>query len=265
MNPVHVLYVGDAEIILNRYQMGVDVMEQSYLNDMGHWFVDAVTNDPGMSVRHVIPHYIPSEFPDTLEALQQYQVVVLSDVGYNSMVFYPGFMPPFSASLGLDRVELLKQYVEAGGGLLMVGGYFSFAGFNGAARWGGTPAETVLPVTISRYDDRVEMTQGFRFEVTQPDHPIVANLPWDQAEWELYGYNRVTAKPGATVLATYQGDPLIACWAYGKGRTAAFTTDFAPHWAGSFVQWTHYSTFWRQMVEWLAQKKATAEATASES
>lgn len=71
LKPIQVLYVGGAEIILNRYQVGVDVMEQSYLNDMGHWFVDAVTSDSGVQVRYMIPHNIPSEFPSTLEALAQ--------------------------------------------------------------------------------------------------------------------------------------------------------------------------------------------------
>ena len=43
-----------------------------------------------------------------------------------------------------------------GGGLLMIGGYLSFAGIDGKARYHGTPVEDALPVTIAATDDRVE-------------------------------------------------------------------------------------------------------------
>ena len=252
MEPVKTLYVGDSEIVLNRYLVGADVIEQSYFNDNGRWFREAMAGEPTVAVRHITPHGVATDFPATLEDLQRYDVVIFSDVGYNSMIFYPGLTPPYVYPLGPDRVGMVRAFVEAGGGFLMVGGYLSFAGLNGIARWGGTEIEEVLPVTIARHDDRVEMTQGFRFELTRPDHPIVAGLPWEEADWTLCGYNRVTLKNGATLVASYQGDPFIACWRYHAGRTAIFASDFAPHWAGDFVHWPHYAAFWRQMVHWLA-------------
>lgn len=63
------------------------------------------------------------------------------------------------------------------------------------------------------------------------------------------GYNRVTLKPGAALVASYQGDPFIACWQHSKGRTAIFALDFAPYWAGDFVHWLHYAAFWRQTMD----------------
>jgi uncharacterized membrane protein len=170
------------------------------------------------------------------------------------MIFYPGLTPPYEYPLGPDRVGMVRNFVENGGGFIMVGGYLSFAGFNGIAHWGGTAIETLLPVNIARHDDRIEATQGLRFAITQPDHPIVAGLPWDAADWTLCGYNQVTLKDGATLVAEYEGDPFIACWDYQAGRTAIFASDFAPHWAGDFVHWAHYSAFWRQMVHWLAKR-----------
>ena len=44
----------------------------------------------------------------------------------------------------------------------MIGGYFSFQGIDGSARWRRTPVEDVLPVTCLPYDDRVEVPEGFR-------------------------------------------------------------------------------------------------------
>ena len=37
---------------------------------------------------------------------------------------------------------------------MMVGGYYSFQGINGGARYHGTPVEEALPVEILPYDDR---------------------------------------------------------------------------------------------------------------
>jgi uncharacterized membrane protein len=90
----------------------------------------------------------------------------------------------------------------------------------------------------------VEVVQGFQFEIVQSEHPIAAELPWHEAGWTLCGYNRVKLKPGATLIARYQDDPFIACWNYQSGRTSIFASDFAPHWAGDFVHWTHYGAFW---------------------
>ena len=254
MNPVKVFYVGDSEVVLNRYLVGADVIEQSYFNDNGKWFRNAMAAEESVDVRHITPHGVAAEFPTTQDELDSYDVVIFSDVGYNSMIFYPGLAPPYQYPLGPDRVGMVQQFVEKGGGFIMVGGYLSFAGLNGIARWGGTVVEDLLPVNIARHDDRIEVTQGLRFSVTQPDHAIVSGLPWDDADWTLCGYNQVTLKDGATLLAEYDGDPFIACWDYQNGRTAIFASDFAPHWAGDFVHWPHYSAFWRQMVHWLAKR-----------
>ncbi len=252
---VKVLYVGDSEVVLNRYLVGADVIEQSYFNDNGRWFRPAMASEPTVTVRHITPHGVPSEFPTTLAELQAYDVLIFSDVGYNSLIFYAGLAPPYTYPLGPDRVGMVRAFVESGGGFLMVGGYLSFAGINGIARWADTDVETVLPVTIAHHDDRVELTQGFRFELDLPDHPIVAGIPWSESNWTLCGYNRTTLKPSATQVASYRGDPFIACWDYQAGRTAIFASDFAPHWAGDFVHWKYYPVFWRQMLAYLARRR----------
>jgi len=253
-DPVRVLYVGDSEVVLNRYLVGADVIEQSYFNDNGKWFRDAMANVPSVKVRHITPHGVPAEFPRAADELAQYDVVIFSDVGYNSMIFYPGLTPPYVYPLGPDRVGMVRQFVEAGGGFLMVGGYLSFAGLNGIARWWDTEVANMLPVNIAHHDDRVEVTQGFRFEVVHPDHPTVAGVAWDEGQWTLCGYNRVTLKPDATLIAAHGGDPIIAASTFGAGRTAIFASDFAPHWAGDFVHWAHYADFWERMVCWLGKK-----------
>lgn len=251
---IHVLYVGDSEVVLNRYLVGADVIEQSYFNDNGRYFREAMAQQAGIQVKHITPHAVGTEFPRTPAELAAYDVIIFSDVGFNSMIFYPGLTPPYTYPLGPDRIGMVRDFVTAGGGFIMVGGYLSFAGLNGIARWYDTEIERLLPVQIARHDDRVEVVQGFRFQLDQPDHPIVAGLPWQEANWTLCGYNRVRLKDGAVQIASYAGDPIIASGAFGEGRTAIFASDFAPHWAGDFVRWPHYSAFWAGMIHWLAKR-----------
>ena len=261
---IKVLYVGDSETVINRYVVGADVFEQAYFNDNGRYLREALAGQPGIEVRHVTPAGVPAQFPQSAGDLATYDVVVFSDVGYNSMIFYPGLTPPYSYPLGPDRCQLVADYVAGGGGFIMVGGYLSFAGFNGIAHYHGTVIEEVLPVTIAPHDDRVEEVGGFQFEVVDTAHPIVANLDWASATFTLCGYNRVALKPGAHLVARYGNDPIIATWTYGKGRTAVFASDFAPHWAGDFVRWNGYPTFWAQMTRWLAAAGALEPEVSSQ-
>jgi len=250
--PVNVLYIGDSETVISRYAVGADVFEQAYFNDNGRYLRNALADHPEIRVRHIVPAAVPQEFPASDRELNAYDVVIFSDVGYNSMIFYPGLTPPYEYPLGPDRCQMVADFVTRGGGFIMVGGYLSFAGFNGIARYHGTVIEEILPVTIAPNDDRVEVVAGFRFEMVDPEHPVVAGLHWDNARFTLCGYNRVTLKPGAHLIARRGDDPIIATGSHGKGRTAIFASDFAPHWAGDFVRWEEYPRFWAQMLTWLA-------------
>jgi uncharacterized membrane protein len=255
MEKIKVLYVGDSEIVLSKYIVGADSFEQANYNDNAHFFRDAMATLPYIELRHINPHDVPYQFPKSMEELEKYDVLIFSDVGYNSMIFYAGLKPPYEYPLGPDRVKMVKEFVEKGGGFVMSGGYLSFAGINAIGRWHNTPVEEILPVSISPHDDRIEATDGFIFKVVDKEHPITSGIPWDNAEFTLCGYNQVKLKDGAKLLAEYDGDPFITCWEYKKGRTATFASDFAPHWAGDFKDWEHYPQFWGQMLKWLAGKE----------
>jgi uncharacterized membrane protein len=133
----------------------------------------------------------------------------------------------------------------------MVGGYLTFAGIEGKARWAGTPVEDALPVTIARDDDRVESPAGVSPLVRQLDHRIVSGLP---PTWPgLLGYNRVAPRDDADVVVTVGDDPLIVTGACGDGRGAVFTSDCGPHWCPPpFVEWAGYAPMWQQLVAWVA-------------
>ena len=139
----------------------------------------------------------------------------------------------------------------------MIGGYFSFQGIDGRARWRRTPVEAALPVTCLPYDDRLEVPEGFKPEITDPMHPIMAGLGTD---WPvLLGANEVILREqGAHVLARLPedqgGHPLLVTGEHGRGRTLAWTSDIGPHWApDEFVQWHGYATLWRNVLAWMTR------------
>jgi hypothetical protein len=67
----------------------------------------------------------------------------------------------------------------------------------------------------------------------------------------LLGYNGTTAKDTARVaLSTPRGDPLLATWQYGLGRTAVWTSDLKRQWAADWVTWDGFARFAAQLVGW---------------
>lgn len=67
----------------------------------------------------------------------------------------------------------------------------------------------------------------------------------------LYGYVGTSGKNTAQViLTTHQGDPLLAAWQYGLGRSVAWTSDATGRWAQDWVVWEGFPAFWAQAVRW---------------
>ena len=62
----------------------------------------------------------------------------------------------------------LADWVRAGGGLMMAGGYLSFQGFQARANFARSPLADVLPVTMFDCDDRVESPQGAPVALVEP-------------------------------------------------------------------------------------------------
>lgn len=202
---------------------------------------------------HLPGHLAPTQFPNTLAALSAYDVVVLSDIGANSLLLHPDSF--VRGQRTPNRLRLIAEWVEKGGGFMMIGGYYSFQGIYGAARYARTAVEAILPVTMLTNDDRVEVPEGFRPTATGETHPVLAGLG---SEWPwLLGYNETRLKDGAKLLLTtgsdYGHQPLLAATRHGAGRTMAWTSDIGPHWLPqSFADWPGYRLLWLQCFAWLA-------------
>ncbi|MFC9253628.1 glutamine amidotransferase [Amycolatopsis thailandensis] len=206
----------------------------------------------GVEVTHLRSHDVAEKFPQTLEELDAYDVVLLSDVGSNTLLLHPDTFTRGRPTP--NRLKLLREWVTNGGGLMMAGGYLSFQGFEGKANYHRTPIEEILPVDIDPYDDRVETPEGVRAHVVRSGHPVVAGLDQD---WPiLLGYQHTTLKPDAELLATVEGDVMLAARQVGRGRTLAFTSDISPHWAPEeFMSWDGYRKLFAQAMTWLAGRE----------
>lgn len=78
--------------------------------------------------------------------------------------------------------------------------------------------------------------------------PILAGIT---AVPPLYGYVGTSPKDtGQVILRTPQGDPLLAAWQYGLGRSVAWTSDATGRWAAEWVSWAGFAPFWAQTVRW---------------
>ncbi len=208
----------------------------------------------GIEVTWMKAHEAPTAFPATADGLAKFDVITLSDIGANSLLLHPDTW--IHSRRTENRLKLLRNYVRNGGGLLMVGGYYSFQGINGGARYHNTPVEDVLPVTIHPFDDRVETPEGYQPK-KEAAHPVTAGIDFTRSPI-LLGLNEVVARPGADVLLSAEVDegrrhPLLVTGAAGKGRAAAWTTDIGPHWMpGEFLSWDGTKTLFHRLVNWLA-------------
>jgi uncharacterized membrane protein len=78
----------------------------------------------------------------------------------------------------------------------------------------------------------------------------------------LLGYVATSPKPRAeTPLWTEKGDPLLAHWQYGLGRSVAFTSDAKPKWALNWMSWAKYRQFWSQIGQWSLRRLENADFT----
>jgi|DewCreStandDraft_2_1066082.scaffolds.fasta_scaffold00290_46 uncharacterized membrane protein len=80
--------------------------------------------------------------------------------------------------------------------------------------------------------------------------PVLKGLDLDTLP-QVQGYVRTNPKSNVEVpLISEAGDPLLAHWQYGLGRTAAWTASATPEWAGDWMTRPDLRLFWQRLVRW---------------
>ncbi len=253
MKPV--LLAGETFHVTSFASKGQEVGASSRYSNGATRFIQALA-DQGIEVTQIGGERCEAEFPKSIEALSAYSSVILSDVGALSLVYTPETR---EGKRSVNRLELLREWVEAGGALMMAGGYTSFQGIDGAAMFHGTPVEECLPVQIQYAPDGLEAPEGLDPVILSADHPVLQGLSTTMPY--VLGMNRViqrTDPSSQTLVACNHRKeqlPLLSVRKYGAGRTLAWMTDIGPHWLSSdFMAWEGYDLLMVNMVRWLGSQ-----------
>lgn len=241
-----VLLVGESWTVHSIHQKGFDSFTTTTYEEGTYWFSKALKKT-GYDLTHIPNHRVQYDFPDKLSQLNNYDVIILSDIGSNTFLLTDKTF--VEGKKKVNYLELIKNYVINGGNFIMFGGYMAFSGINGASKYGITPIADILPVECLTGDDRVEVPEGIS-PVIKKDHEIFLGIP---TEWPHFlGYNKTINLNNATLLATINDDPFIATKEVGEGRTLVFTSDMAPHWGSEdFVEWEYYPVLWDNIFKYM--------------
>ncbi|HZO52823.1 MAG TPA: glutamine amidotransferase [Bryobacteraceae bacterium] len=90
---------------------------------------------------------------------------------------------------------------------------------------------------------------------------IVRGIGGDEMP-NLLGYVCTTPKARAEIpIVSDKGDPVLAHWQYGLGRSVAFTSDAKARWARNWLTWEKYRQFWSQAAQWSLRRLENADYT----
>jgi uncharacterized membrane protein len=202
------------------------------------------------------------------EQLRSFDLVI-----FQNFNFAPYGVEPFLPGV--------RDYVEGGGAIAMIGGDLSFT----SGGYGATALRDVLPVelppsppAVTGATDPDLTTDAFKPRLTPEGHahPITSLVldPHDsEALWgklpALEGLNRVPrVKSGATALLVHptlkgadgKPAPVLVAGDAGKGRALALLTDTAWHWgflaAGDGDDGRAFQRFWENAIRWLVRDPA---------
>jgi len=243
-----ILIAGESWMTHSIHVKGFDSFTTSTYEEGVEYLKNALEQS-GFAVTFLPNHLANREFPLSIEELDKFNLVILSDIGVNTLLLHP---ETFENSKSFpNRLKLIREYVHSGGGLIMIGGYLSFQGIEAKAGYKDTPIEEILPVNLFAGDDRMETPQGCKPYVKNKNHPCVKGLTED---WPMIlGFNKLIAKEDSEVIVECEGFPFLVVRSVGKGRTAAFASDCGPHWAPpGFVEWEGYAVLWGQIAGWVA-------------
>lgn len=242
-----ILFIGESWVIHMIHTKGYDSFTSTKYEE-GATYLLSCLKEADVEVDYMPAHDVQVRFPKTIEELNQYDSIVISDIGSNTFLLQNSTF--YQMEVVPNALELIQEYVQHGGGLLMVGGYLSFMGIEGKANYKNTVLAEVLPVEMQDGDDRVEVPQGLHPE-TIAQHEITEGIE----NWPTFlGYNKFAAKPDAKVLAKVGEDPFVVIGSYGEGKTAAFASDCAPHWGTvEFMNWEYYQAIWVRLLQYLAK------------
>ena len=178
-------------------------------------------------------------FPQKYEDLYKFDVVVLCNVG--------------AFGLQYEGRKILKDFVEAGGGLVVLGSSYTL----GQGNMAQTYFEDLLPVQVT---DKRDVQQAAAPLPLKPGQgPLLDGVPiaaWKQAP-VLYWRHVITPKAAANVALYADKEPVLITSQIGQGRVAVFTGTVLGDKQGAdlpFWQWQGWPVILGNTVRWAGRQ-----------
>ena len=185
------------------------------------------------------PPNTAENFPGTHDELFAYNVVVLSDVNYKA--------------LGDIGFELLCDYVQQGGLLLVTGGPYAF----GNGEFEDTRFLDVLPVTLSGPFDLKWAGKGMSWDLVaaKAEAPVLKGISFAQQP-KVFWHHFVAPREGSDTVLKAGGQPVLVLGRYGKGKVAVLT--LSPTGEGQqgetpWWDWEGWFPLVRNIFTWLSE------------
>ena len=159
----------------------------------------------------------------------------------------PGDWYGIASSMRAERITISTVGIGSGADMNLLGNL---------ANWGGGREYfTQDPYNIPQIFAKETITASKSAIIDEPFIPqlikptqVLSGIDLQVAPF-LLGY--VATQPRSTAeifLVSDRGDPLLASWQYGLGKSAAFTSDAKARWASDWLEWPGYGKFWTQLV-----------------
>ena len=183
--------------------------------------------------------------PSSADAYGAFSVIVLSNVD--------------APAIGNERLAIMRNFVQAGGGLVVLGGFWAF----GRGGYHGTPLEEMLPVSFVERGAITSLPKGLALRAA-------AAAAWPKgcdfsAGPCTFFIHELKAKPGAMVHVLAGDRPALVSWPHGRGRvvvSALTVNGEPPRGILPFWEWADWPKLLGQAMDWAAASRpsgATAE------
>lgn len=179
------------------------------------------------------------KFPGSYEELFAYNTVILSDVN--------------SKALGDIGLEMLCDYVQQGGNLLLTGGPYAL----GNGEFDGTRFQDILPVTLAGPFDLkwAGKDTSWPLQPAKDSLPLLKGVTFDDKP-QVFWNHRVKPKPETQTILLAGDQPALVLGRYGQGKIAILTlspTGKEKEGEVAWWSWKGWPSLMQNIFSWFAE------------